>query len=350
MVMTRRRSIRLKKFLLRHLRFAVPIIFAFFALVTGGIAYVLHQYTGISDAQRIEDLVKIDNAITFYPGGLPAKLTDVYIHDLHGKTSDYKYGCSSNPNNVSSDKADSCPKANRSYNGGPTIGFEVCASFKTSTLKVPEGRDGFTVDNEVNAYIKHRKGLQCYGDSFYKDGSHISPILKESELAPIPPTKTSQPDINAFFARVQSYYQAHMRLLGAPAPDSELKKMCVKLTNKSTFSTAPGGQVFRCRIEVQKEIPAPTNITQGRNIMNQLLTLTAQEGFQYPFTKEGPLSDRAHYYMSIEPENNDCKVETDYSPNMKPAPVFFYRLTCMLPFTAEVQPGYQQVNSEDSPI
>jgi hypothetical protein len=117
-----------------------------------------------SDESKIQDLFTLETAINNYyethfmpraGSSLPASLGDLKINGLQNSIDIYKY------------------KAIRpTPNGGPTVNYELCTNFSTAS---PGPKPAGTIGGTPDAYRWHKKGQQCFENSYYKSGSHIYP-------------------------------------------------------------------------------------------------------------------------------------------------------------------------------
>lgn len=116
---------------------------------------ILKPGTATSDTARMDDLYTIELAVNKVIGSqkLPSSLGSLKLTNLHGELSDYEY-----------------KDYKLTHFGGD---YTLCASFKNQGEKTTESY--YTYEG-LEAYKFHNKGKTCFKNSFYRDGSHITPL------------------------------------------------------------------------------------------------------------------------------------------------------------------------------
>ncbi len=109
------------------------------------------------DPGKEQDLYNLNAAMEGYirrTNTLPRTLADLGLTDLKRPISTYTYTYTS-----------------RTYNGGPTLSYSLCAVFN----RIGTGQPYVGVrNNDPSIYTIHKYGTNCYANGYYRGDSHIS--------------------------------------------------------------------------------------------------------------------------------------------------------------------------------
>jgi hypothetical protein len=111
------------------------------------------------DAGTIQDLATIETALISYRQGdtFPVNLHDLALPELKEGLKNYEYS--------------SLP----SEEGSPSATYKICTVFYGQGIK-DAYHDEYSSYGGVEGYQHHKKGKQCFYNSYYKGSSHIDPI------------------------------------------------------------------------------------------------------------------------------------------------------------------------------
>jgi hypothetical protein len=296
--------------------FTLILILGLGYLVTQKGVIILSKFA-IEDKYKAEDLYRTQEAIIDYFNKnrkLPASLADLNLN-LKGKVSDYNYSYES-----------------ATTNGGPTVGYKICATFKTpglstDNLNLAPGQDFYDLGSEPSAYLYHRKGQQCFANAYYKGTSHVQLLLNEDEILPI---KTYKTDFTELETTAWSYYSAQAQVLGINPAQNDLVKNCVK---RKELSSAANKTAFSCYIKIRKIISVTKNTDE---LIGRFKTLVESQGFAYPIVNDYGNS------KTLTANKDICRLEASFAPESWGVD---YRLFCTSSDTSEIPSGFTQVDT-----
>jgi hypothetical protein len=318
------------------------ISIAVWLLVASAAAYSIWRPTGVSDYDKAEDLFKIETAINkYYEAGhnvngesaLPSSLRQIQGSNLKGTQNDYQY----------------TPKSLTS-NGGPTVYYTLCTSFLSATVKFPLKYGSFPgpTEGSDNIYTVHRKGKQCFENSYYKSSSHVYAVFdKPGEVSPKPPLHidTKSADFTKLYSDAQKYASSHTRVLGISYSEQDLVKVC---RQNDEVSDAPSKKTFYCWVEFQKKAPVTFDINEGKRRMSQFFALTRSQGSNsddtFGWLREG---DESSPYASFETNIENCHLEAEI--NTYPSEIehgLSYKIACCSSATGELPHGFKLADKD----
>jgi hypothetical protein len=305
-------------------------------------AYGLFLRGRVSDSNKADDLAKIETAViadlnknNHLPGSL--HLEYLGLTNLKGNIDDYSY----------------TPDPHE--DGSPTWFYTTCATFHTQTIKLPldSGTEGFTTGGTgAKAYMSHRKGKQCFSNSYYKDSSHIGLIYNPGEVT-APKVSLNDAKLGDFVSESGKYYLAQREALGSSGAVSDLQKNCIKTKPQSTLYKDPFGNLYNCKVFYDGTVPVSGNEAHITTLMDAFVSTAKNERFgvqdtTYPANAIDANSSPYRWVQGFGGGQYGCVFDTTYYMKSLQKEIE-YRYACTLSDLKNLPSGFTLVEELTGP-
>jgi hypothetical protein len=298
-------------------------VVAIIVLVSSGI-YALSLKGQVSDTDKANDLAKIETAVIAglnKNNHLPESLHLEYLGltNLKGNIDDYSY----------------TPDPHE--DGSPTWAYTTCTTFHTQTIKLPieAGTEGFTSGGTgAQAYMSHRKGKQCFSNSYYKGSSHVGLVYNKGEVT-APKVTLNDAQVSDFVTESEKYYLAQREAFGSPGALGDLKKNCIKTKSQDTLYKDPFGNLYSCKVFYDSTVQVSGSDAHITSLLNTFVITAKSEGFgvqdtTYPANPDSSGSLYAYRWLEgFGGGKFGCKFDTTYVMKIAQTEIE-YRYACAL--------------------